>query len=191
MNVRRTARKVTAGENGKKSGWETSLMADVMRYESTVLFKGNSVRALDAAAMVLTSAGFKLVRKTTSVAELTAEPKTEFHQNPLVGASRVTLTTAGGRLSAVAELGGVANMVRQLRILPTVGILGMGIVMGVVVVFVLRDQRPIMWAVPGVFVGADLVFLLVFVPLIARLFESRTRSALDTLVSNAALMADA
>jgi hypothetical protein len=166
-------------------------MADVVRYESTAPLKGNSVRALDAAAIVLTSAGFKLVRKTTSVAELTAVPDDRFHQNPLVGASRVTLTTAGGRLSAVAELGGVARLVRLLRIFPTVAILAAGIAMGLVVLFVWRDRRPIVWAVPGVFVGADLVFLLVIVPLVARRFESRTRSALDTLVSNAALMADA
>ena len=140
--------------------------------------------ALDAAVDALAGAGFRLVGRTPSEAELTGPGMTSSRQDPLVGASRISLSS-GGRLEAVAELGGISRMARFLRWFPPA--LGAALAVVLVAVFAASDLGydaviggaviPLVATSPWIILG----------PVIARSLRQRTVAALDTLVANAAL----
>lgn len=155
-------------------------------HEATATVKGNGGRALEAAMLVLTSVGFEIERKGTSSAELTGKRLRSSKQHPLLGASRVRLAAEGGRLRLTAELGGIARMKRFLQWFPTIAMAGAAVAMAVAFYAQYGLEKPEMWIAPAAVITFDLVFCLVFVPLITRHLEKQTREALDVLVANAA-----
>jgi|SRR5688572_30723695 len=167
-------------------------MSDVVTHEASASVTGDSGRAFDAAVVALTSAGFKLEHKFRFAALFTAVPMTRSNRHPLLGASRIKLTFHKGRLSAVAELGGVARLARSVRMLATLTFLGGGLATAIVFYFAFGAKTPAVWAGPALFIAVDLVFVFVLCPAVARRLEERTKAALDTLLTNSSgLGADA
>jgi hypothetical protein len=165
-------------------------MADVLTYNSTVLVKGNGRRALEMAFVVLASAGFRVENKTASSVQCLA-PQMIMHspRNAFPGASKVRIEVAAGRMSMVAELGGVARLRRFLRVLPVCITLFMGLVLGVTFVVKFGAAKIGDWGLAVLAVIVLPLILFAFLgPFIVRHVESHTRTALDTLMKNVTVM---
>ena len=158
-------------------------------YDTSVALGEDGERALRTSLVVLAAAGFRLAGKTASSAELTAPPSVGSLRHPLLGASRLRLSMQEGRLSVAAELGGAAYLSRLVHVFPLGLMVALGLSLGLVFSLAFDGEQAsdartatlaallgqvILWAVVG--------------PLLARRFESRTRKALDTFVSNVRLI---
>lgn len=161
----------------------------VPAYDASSVLTGEVDRALETAVVVLVAAGFRLVGKTTSSAELTASP-TIAQQNPLLGASRLRISFQEGRISVAAELGGVAYLGRLVHIVPMVGSLVLCVVLGVI--FTLAFDEAQGSAARNATLAVLLVQVLILAvigPLLARRLEARTCKAIDTFVASIRVIA--
>jgi hypothetical protein len=156
-----------------------------------------SDQAIDSAKVTLASVGFRIQEKSDELLDCTGPGLRSTRQNPLLGASRIVLRVANGHLTLDAELEGVYFMQRFVRWFPIALGLGLGVVLGIVQGIVLGRQAGIDFGVPwapgwkwmALTIAGCLIPVspwLVLSPMIARSLERRTRSALDTLLVNAA-----
>ena len=159
-------------------------------------FAGSHANPLDSAVATLIYNGFELVHRDSTSAVLTGPGMSSTHQNPLLGASKVTLQLRDHALEAAAELGGVDYMRRFLMRFPFLLGLGLGLLFAVVGGLHFGRQHGIGFGVPWApgwrwlivaFGGAMLPVTpwLVLSPLMSRMILKRTQRALEVLVRNA------
>ncbi len=106
-----------------------------------------------------------------------------------MGATRIRISSGGGNLAVEADLGGVANLARFIKLFPIGLVLCLGIAFAIVfsVIF-----GPGVWIVAvATAVGGNAVLWLVLGPLLARGFRARTDRALDTLLANMVVVGEA
>lgn len=155
---------------------------------------------LHAALSILTNNGFTIVTRNESTACLTGPGLNSTRQNPLLGASKIQLVLQEDRICLDAELGGVDSMQRFLVRFPLILGLGLGMIFGVGGGVLFGQQFGIGFGVPWArgwswmlfAVGTALLPIapwLILAPLLAGAIRQRTQLALNTLVSNAVLMA--
>lgn len=156
--------------------------------------------AIQAAVDALAHQGFRIEQDKGKSATLVGPGMHSTRQNPLVGASEITLRVEGGMLHAEAELGGVDTMRRFLFRFPL--LLGLGLGLTFAVAGGLAGGRAfgggfgVPWA-PGwrwLLLGLAAGLLpvapwLVLSPLMARRIRRRTESAIDALIHNATFAA--
>ncbi len=154
-----------------------------MEYESTISFQGNAETALKFARAALAQAGFQVtpVEDGSFQARYSGWPDTR--RNPLLGASTVVVAATDDSLNLGASLGGVRKLHKFLLIfiggMALLFLLGFG-------AFLLPRVRagelpPFVLLIPV----APFLPWLVLIPVIVRMYASRVRAALHTLLENA------
>jgi hypothetical protein len=164
-------------------------------YIKTTDFSGPAERVLAAAITTLTNNGFAIVDRSDVEATLAGPGFNSTRQNPLVGASRITIAARGHTLHVNAELGGVESMRRFLMRFPFLLGLGLGAFFAVFggvffgqlfgVGFGAPGMAGWRWAALTLTMGLLLsVPWIVISPMMVRTIRRRTHRALDVLVDN-------
>jgi hypothetical protein len=132
-----------------------------------------SMRIVDS----LTAQGFRIVTQNRDLVEMSGPGMSSSRQNPLVGASQVTIRSLGRELAIEADFAAVGRLVRTLGVV----IFSMAIVFLVLFGFVIPSEHPVLRYILPVLPLAPWLFLL---PWMNRLFKRRTARALDALLEN-------
>ena len=148
-----------------------------MTHTASVKLAGDPARALDLAATVLASNGFRLERRDEQPLVAVGRGMLSTKQNPLTGAGRVALTRIGGELRLEADLGGLRAMARFLVALP----LGMVVALGVAWAATGGTRSPVPWQA-----ALALAPWAVIAPLMIVWIRRRTIIALDDLLASLA-----
>jgi len=156
----------------------------VPTYEATENFRGDARRVMDCLATSLTAAAFRIESAGESTLLAIAPRMYNTRQNPLLGASRIELRVAGSSLSARAELGGVAWLMRLV---------------GIILIGVAMLELPLAFLLPGwgkitiplrlLIMEGPLLPWIVLLPLMGGWMRGRARKAVDALLHNATIMA--
>jgi hypothetical protein len=148
-----------------------------MDYEASQAFHGDARKALDVAASVFAGAGFRIDSRTPSSLLASRTALAGSKQDPLCGASRAEVHATGSAISLKADLGEVRKLMKFLTILIGTMAVTLAVILGILVFH--RGQPP------GVLFSL-LAFApwVVLLPVMNKLFKSRTRRALDTLLHN-------
>jgi len=157
-----------------------------MRYESSTVVKGDSSKALEFAVTVFAGVGFRITSRAENAVELAGPGMNNTRGNPLRGVSAVRVQTDGNRLSLDADLGGVEWISKFLFWFPILLCLGIGVFLSILFLKVL-GPGPWIWIVVAV-VSINGMLWNVLGPFLSRRIAARTRSALDTLLTNAGSM---
>jgi hypothetical protein len=152
-----------------------------MDYECSQTFSGDPAKALDTAATVLAGSGFRIESRTSSSLSVSGPGMLSSKQHPLCGVSSAQFNAAGNSLSVRADLGGVRKMMTFITVM-----IGTMAVVLASVLFILVFYR----GQPAGVLLSLLAFApwVVLLPVMTRLFTSRTRRALDTLLHNMATL---
>jgi hypothetical protein len=156
-------------------------------YAATVPFTGSAKRALAVAQSTLISQNFQIV--TSNEFELLAKGPgiSSTRENPLKAVTDASFIIRNSAIEFKGELGGAEKMVKFLRIFP----LALGAFF-LILWTVLAISVPIFrhW---WIFVIAILPLTpwIVLGPLIGRSIQTRTRAAVDALISNMVLLGSA
>lgn len=153
-------------------------------------------KALDLAKQSLATNGFRVESQTEDYLIAVGPGLRSTSQNPLLGATRITLKVAEHHLAMEADLNGVRTLQSFVRWFPLGLGLVLGVTLGVVQGFVLGSQSGVGFGVPwasgwrwmALTLGGSLLPVspwLILAPMISRSIEKRTKSSLDTLVINA------
>jgi hypothetical protein len=156
--------------------------------------------ALESAVKTLTYNGFAITHRDATSVSLTGPGLNSTRQNPLLGASKITLCLADNAINANAELGGVDAMQRFLMRFPLLLGLGLGLFFGICSGLLFGQQFGIGLGIAGVqgwkwlllAIGFSMLPVapwLILSPLIAKSFRKRTQDAIETLIRNAAFSA--
>lgn len=161
-------------------------MNEPMKHATATPFEGDAARAFDAAVLLLTNLGFRVVARSDSSLELVGPGMNSSREAALVGASRIEFRHGRGELTVEAELGGVRQMARFVSLFP----LGLCLFLAVLLtaVFHLAGFPP--WAATIVLTvtGLNAIVWFFLAPIMARSMRTRTCRALDALVGNVASM---
>lgn len=165
-------------------------------FTTSAMKAGPSDDVVHAALLTLANNGFAIVNRDENSADLTGPGLTSTRQNPLLGASKIHLELHGQQLRLDAELGGVDSMRRFLMRFPLVLGLGLGLFFGVCGGLLFGRQFGVGFGVPWaqgwMWLLVSLGFALLPVspwlflsPMMSNMIQTRTQSALTTLVQNA------
>ncbi len=157
-----------------------------MEYATSVPFRGDQDKAFDLAITALTALGFRLDQRTADSARLTGPGMNSSKQSPLVGASKLDLSTRRGELALAAELGGAERLMRFVRVFPIALNVGLGLLF-CVIFSVTMGQRVRFWTLMTPVITVVLINAAVWVflgPWMARLIHQRTCRGLETLLSS-------
>jgi len=146
-----------------------------MNYTASIAFDGKCDDALELARIVLATNGLKVNVKGSS--ELLAQGPGLFNtrDNPLLGATAVTIRIAEGRIDLAAELGGVKRMRTFLFVFPP----ALGLVLVVLFLTLGMEWRHVLLTV-----AVAICPWIILSPVLARWVSSRTLRAIDTLLYN-------
>jgi hypothetical protein len=146
-----------------------------MNYTASVAFDGRGDDALELARTVLATNGFEV--NARGLSQLSAKGPGMFStmDNPLLGATAVTIRIAEGRIDLAAELGGVRRMRTFLYVFPP----ALGLVLIVLFLTLGMEWRPVLLTV-----AVAICPWIVLSPVLARWVSSRTLRAIDTLLHN-------
>jgi hypothetical protein len=158
---------------------------------------GSSDDVLRTAIVTLTSNGFAISHRNSKSVSLKGPGLNNTRQNPILGASKISLQIHDNSIVADAELGGVDAMERFLMRFPFLLGLGMGLFFGVAGGLLFGRQFGVGFGVPWAqgwrwmllaFGGAMLPVApwLILSPLMSRMIRRRTQNAVETLIHNAA-----
>ncbi len=159
--------------------------------------QGSSDGVLESAITTLTNNGFAITHRGATSVSLTGPGLNSTRQNPILGASKITLVLRGNSIDADAELGGVDAMQRFLMRFPFLLGLGLGLLIGVGGGLLFGHQFGVGFGVPWaqgwqwmvVAIGGAMLPVapwLILSPLMAKMIRKRTQDAVETLVRNAA-----
>jgi len=159
---------------------------------------GSSEGVLEFAIATLANNGFAITYRDATSATLTGPGLNSTRQNPILGASRITLVRRGSTFYAEAELGGVDTMQRFLMWFPFLLGLGLGLFFCVGGGLIFGRQMGVAFGVPWapgwqwmvVAMGGAMLPVapwLILSPLMVNMIRKRTQNAIETLVHNAVL----
>jgi hypothetical protein len=155
-----------------------------IEYSTSVTYTGNAKRALAIAQTTLISQNFQITSSGDYELSARGPGVSSTRENPLKAVTEATFIIRNSAIEFNGVLGGAEKMIRFLRIFP----LAMGMfflvlwtVMAIAVpvfrhwwIFVIAIAPLLPWVVLG--------------PLIGRSIQTRTRSAVDALLSNMVLL---
>jgi hypothetical protein len=150
-----------------------------MTHSHSLDFRGDLAAAFSMATSTLTACGFNLVNKTSRSLEFTSPGMWNSHQNPLLGASRITLTGGVGRIELQAELGGSRGVVVLFGVVAVIGVVqavGFGLAAS-------HSTRAFNWAQAAP-IAIVLLFGALGGPLGFYYLRQRTLRSLNTLLNN-------
>jgi hypothetical protein len=153
-----------------------------MQYSVSMPFRGDTDKAFSLAESALTAIGFRLTEKTAGSVEMVGPGMNDNRQSPLVGASRIHISSRRGELALEADLGGVVWISRFVQLFPLGLCLFLAVLFSVVFGMVFGPGIQV-FAVAGPLGGIALLWLFLG-PLIARRIRARTCRGLDTLLAN-------
>lgn len=162
--------------------------------------QGTSSGVLEFAISTLTNNGFAITHRDAKSVSLTGPGLNSTRQNPILGASKITLRLRENTIAADAELGGVDRMRRFLMRFPFLLGLGLGLFFCVGGGVLFGQQFGAGFGMPGaqgwkwvlLTVGGAMLPVapwLILSPIMANSIRRRTESAIETLVRNAAFSA--
>ncbi len=165
-------------------------------FHTSAVASASSDSILDSAVQTLANQGFAISDRTMNSVTLNGPGLNSTRQNPLLGATKITLTINGKNLDADAELGGVERMQRFLTRFPFLLGLVLGLLFGVGggVLFgqLFGVGFGVPWAQGWQWLVAAICFAMLPVapwlfisPLMSRSIQKRTEHAIATLVHNA------
>ena len=161
-----------------------------MEYSNSIHFSGDVEKAFDMASRILMANNFTVVDQDENRLEFTGQGMRSTKQNPILGATRITIEADYENLHLNAELGGVEWMRRFVTYFPKAMAAGLISIYAVVVsciVFFL----PVAVVWQGILLGVPIIGL-VFAPwrfispMMIRMIKRRTDEALDSLLTNIA-----
>ncbi|MEM8671062.1 MAG: hypothetical protein AAGG48_26285 [Planctomycetota bacterium] len=168
-----------------------------MTYYQSVTFEGDPGKVLSAASQILMPQGFTVTQQQEHRLEFDGPGMNSSRQDPIRGASEITVEAAHGRVTVCAEYGGVESMRRFVTRFPLLLGLGIGAINGVILFVVmvichfsgvpLQRHWPIVWLTPLFVVGIPLLAVSPWFflgPALARKLQEKTTQALDSLLSN-------
>jgi hypothetical protein len=150
-----------------------------MDYQNSQHTRGEASTATRRIVASLAALGFQIVTHNRDVVELVGPGMRSSHQNPLVGASKVTIRSLGREVAIEADFGAVGRLIRTLGIV----IFSMAILFLVLFGFVIPCPHPVLRYILPVLPLAPWPFLL---PWMSWLFRRRTARALDALLEGVA-----
>lgn len=171
-------------------------------FTTSAATQGSSDGVLQSAITTLTHNGFAITHRDATSVSLTGPGLNSSRQNPLLGASKITLCVADNTINADAELGGVDAMQRFLMRFPFLLGAGLGLFFGIIGGVVFGQQSGVGFGIPGVHgwkwmlmaIGVSMLPVapwLILSPLMAKSIRKRTQNAIETLIRNAAFSARA
>jgi hypothetical protein len=152
-----------------------------MDYSKGIPFVGDCEVALNAARLVLMQHGFTFGSIKDGVFEATGPGMSSSKQNPLMGASSVRITCAGGELRIEASFASIRKLGRTLAAV----FAGVAVLLCAIFAVVFWGQDPRL-ALMGI---APFLPWIVLLPVLLSMLRKRTIRALDALLANAAAMA--
>jgi hypothetical protein len=172
----------------------------MLTFSTSAITQGSVHGVLESAIATLTHHGFSISHRDAKSACLVGPGMTSTRQNPLLGASKITLLLRHNTIDADAELGGVDGMQKFLMWFPWLLGIGLGLLLGVGGGILFGQQFGVGFGVPwangwqwiafafgvAILPVAPWLFLS---PIVARRIRQRTQAAIETLVRNAALSA--
>jgi hypothetical protein len=150
-----------------------------VKYQNSKHTRGEASAATRRIVESLTALGFRVVTQNRDLLELAGLGMSSSRQNPLVGASKVTIRSLGREVAIEADFGAVRRLIRTLGIV----IFSMAILFLVLTGFVIPIELPVLRYILPVLPLAPWPFLL---PWMSGLFQRRTARALDALLENVA-----
>lgn len=150
-----------------------------MEYQNAKHVSGEASAAAKRIVASLAAEGFRIVTQNRDLVEMAGPGMSSSSQNPLVGASKVTIRSLGREVAIEADFGAVRRLIRTLGIV----IISMAILFLVLFGFVIPLQHPVLRYVLPVLPLAPWPFLL---PWMSWLFQRRTARAFDALLASAA-----
>jgi hypothetical protein len=148
-------------------------------YQNSKHVPGEASTAAKRIVDLLSGQGFRIFTQNRDVVELAGPGMSSSRQNPLVGASKVTIRSLGREVAIEADFGAVRRLIRTLGIV----ILSLEILFfGLSVSIIPFEPRVLRYIVP-VLPVAPWLFLL---PWMNWLFKRRTARALDALLERVA-----
>ena len=139
-------------------------------------------KALEFSLNVFLQHGFSIVKKNTTGFELQGPGMVSSRQNPLLGISRLMCFLQGHHLILKAEFGGI----RKLRKIMIFFLCALALFFVVLFTILLRDRPSFNWWLPL----APFLPWPFLLPIMVKVFFSRTRRALDVLIKNALAIAE-
>lgn len=148
-----------------------------MEYKTSAQFAGPADRAIERARLCLMTNGFKLYQPSDTQLVATGPGMHSTNQDPILGATRITVTVSSDLVDIEAELGGVRFMQLFVFLFPPalVAVMSFG--------FMFAQITPRQFPLVGL---GLFVMWAIMSPLMARAIKNRTTEALDTLVHNMA-----
>lgn len=168
-----------------------------MTYSNSLAFTGDAQRVLVAASTILMTNGFVVVHQQGHEIQFVGPGLNSTRQNPLLGASKVTIQVDTGRLTVDADYGGLELLRRLMVRFPLLLGLGLGaffaltmlsVIVGVCLyAWDIRGLPTVFWLSP--FFGMLTPLLAVspwffLAPWLRQHLQRRTTNALDTLLIN-------
>ncbi len=158
--------------------------------------QGWSNGVLQSPISTLTQNGFAITHRNTTSVSLTGPGLNSTRQNPLLGASKITLHLTDDTINTHAELGGVDSMQRCLVRYPLLLGLGLGLFFSIVGGLLIGQQSGVGFGIGAIqgwkwmllVLGGSMLPVapwLVLSPLIAKSIRKRTQDAVEILIRNA------
>jgi hypothetical protein len=171
--------------------------SQMTRFSTSTEANCSSVDVLTSAIVTLTNNGFAITHRDARSVSLTGPGLNSTRQNPILGASKITLQIRDNSIVADAELGGVDAMQRFVIRFPFLLGLSLGLLFGIGGGLLFGWQFGVGFGVPWaqgwrwmlLAIGGSMLPVapwLILSPLIARMIRIRTQNAVETLIRNAA-----
>ena len=151
-----------------------------MDYHKIAVFEGDSQKAVEVARNLFIQHNFRI--KSSGDTAIEADGPGTFWtkgQNPMVGISKINVSTSGGQISVEAEFGGV----RKTQLYTAFFICGMAIFFLILFGFLFSSQQ-----MPGrklfVIILSTFAPWVVLLPLMTKFMKSRSAKAIDAMINN-------
>ena len=158
-----------------------------IEYLKTVPFPGSAKRALAVAQSTLVALNFQITASSDYELQVTGPGINSTRENPLKAMTKGSFVVRNAAIEVKAVLGGAERMIRFLRIFPLMMAIFFMIVWGVLAFFLPIFRLWWVFAIPLVALSPWLFLT----PMIGRSIQSRTKDAIDSLVSNMVLLGNA
>ena len=147
------------------------------QYRKSIAFTGDRTKVFEFAIMALTSVGFRLEAQSSSSLQFTGPGMNSSRENPLTGASLISLSVQEDELTLEAELGGLKRIRQVLIMLPA----GLALLFLVLFGFLFRNR-----GFPFILFVSILPLSpwLILTPVLSHVMQKRTHRALDTFLHN-------
>ncbi|HYJ46829.1 MAG TPA: hypothetical protein VEV81_09465 [Pyrinomonadaceae bacterium] len=156
-----------------------------MEYARTIPFTGRSAKALQVAMSTFIPLGFQITASTDHELRVTGPGITSTRESPLKGISEAAIVVRSSAIEMKAELGGVRKLKTFLTFFPLGMALLFLIIFGVLALSLPNFRRWWIFLIP-LLALSPWIFL---APMMSRQIERRTAQAIDTLLSNMAMLA--